>query len=244
MAYRFATKKEDYSDFASGRVFHSSPGQPAFPVRLVSEIFQRSLALLGKTEPVSLYDPCCGSAYHLAVLGVLHRNQLGSIIASDIDPDAVKLATRNLALLTPSGLAERRQAIAADWQKFGKASHQAAIGSVDRIAEKVANAPLLPTRCYVADATKSGAISAAMFQSVDLVISDLPYGQLSAWQGAARHNEPIWHLLDQLQQVLHGPGVVALATPKGTTVAHENYERCVRFRHGKRMITFLKRVPY
>lgn len=242
MAYRFATEREDFSDYASGQVFYSEPGQPAFPVRLTSEIFQRSLALLGKSEPVSLYDPCCGSAYHLAVLGVLHRVQLAHIIASDIDPDTARLATRNLALLTPSGLAERRQAIAADWQKFSKASHQATLDSVDRIAEKVTNASLLPTHCFVADATKPGAISAALSQPVDLVISDLPYGQLSNWQGAARHDEPIWHLLDQLQSVLHGQSVVALITRKGTTVAHENYERYGRFRHGKRLITFLKRA--
>jgi hypothetical protein len=242
MAYRFATEKEDYSDFASGQVFYSVPGQPAFPVRLASELFQRSLALLGKSEPVSLYDPCCGSAYHLAVLGVLHRAQLASITASDIDPGIARLATRNLALLTPSGLAERRQAIAADWQEFGKASHQAALGSVDRIAEKITNASPLPTHCFVADVTQPGAISAALSQPVDLVIGDLPYGQLSHWHGAARHDEPIWHLLNQLQQVLHQQSVVALATTKGTTVTHENYDRCGRFRHGKRMITFLKRA--
>jgi tRNA G10 N-methylase Trm11 len=94
----------------------------------------------------------------------------------------------------------------------------------------------------VADVTQPGAISAALSQPVDLVIGDLPYGQLSHWHGAARHDEPIWHLLNQLQQVLHGQSVVALATPKGTTVAHENYDRYGRFRHGKRMITFLKRA--
>ncbi len=241
MAYRFATEKEDYSDYASGQVFYSEPGQPAFPVRLASEIFQRGLALLGNSEPVSLYDPCCGSAYHLAVLGVLHRVQLASIIASDINPATVKLATRNLALLTPSGLAKRRQGIDADWQKFGKSSHQAALGSVDRIAKRITNASLLPTRCFVADATKPESISAGLSQPVDLVISDLPYGQLSAWQGVARRDEPIWHLLEQLQLVLHKQSVVALATTKGITVAHENYDRCGRFRHGKRMITFLRR---
>ena len=241
MAYRFATEKEDYSDFASGQVFYSVPGQPAFPVRLASEIFQRSLALLGKSKPASLYDPCCGSAYHLAVLGMRHRAQLASIAASDIDPIAARLATRNLCLLTTSGLAQRRQEIMADWHKFGKPSHQAALGSVERMAAKVANASLLPTHCFVADATNPDTISAALPQQVDLVISDLPYGQLSDWQGAAQNDMPIWHLLDQLQPVLHEHSVVALATPKGTPVAHENYDRCGRFRHGKRLITFLKR---
>jgi len=242
MAYRFATEKEDYSDFASGQVFYSAPGWPAFPVRLASEVFQRGLALLDKSGPVSLYDPCCGSAYHLAVLGVLHHAQLASISASDIDRASVKMATRNLSLLTPEGLTERRQAIAADWQQFGKPSHRAALDSANRIAQQLAEAPPLPTHCFVADATKPGAVAAALPQPVDLVFSDLPYGQLTSWQGQARYNKPIWHLLEQMQAVLHTQSVVALAATKGEVVEHEGFRQYGRFRHGKRLITFLKRM--
>ncbi len=243
MAFRYATEKEDYSDFASGQVFYSIPGQPAFPVRLASEIFQRCLALLPPeiaSAPVTLYDPCCGSAYHLAVLGLLHRAHLASLIASDIDSEVVKIATRNLSLLTPQGLAERRRAIAADWQRFGKTSHQAALDSADRFGERLANTPTFPTRSFVADATAPRAIAAALTQPVDLVISDLPYGQLSEWQGVGRHDQPTWHFLEQLQSVLHSHSVVALATTKGAVVAHEGFARYGRFRHGKRLITFLK----
>lgn len=243
MAFRFATENVDYSDFASGQVFYSIPGQPAFPIRLVSEIFQRCLALQQTTQDtpaITLYDPCCGSGYHLAALGILHRPQLASITASDIDPAASRLTTRNLALLTADGLAERRQAITADWQQFGKPSHKAILDSVDRMAQKLTGSPGLPTRCFVADATEPGAIAAAFTQPVDLVLSDLPYGQLSAWQGTAQHEDPIWHLLEQLRPVLHAQSVVALATSKGVAVSHEGFERYGRFRHGKRLITFLK----
>ena len=44
MQYKFAKEQPDYSDLASGRVFYSLPGHPAFPVRLASEVFQRCLA--------------------------------------------------------------------------------------------------------------------------------------------------------------------------------------------------------
>lgn len=242
MAYRFATDKEDYSDLASGQVLFSAPGQPAFPVRLVSEIFQRAQALLGSPAAVSLYDPCCGSGYHLAVLGFLHREALTNLTASDIDPESAKLATRNLALLTPEGLNQRRRAIAADWQAFGKASHQAALASADRLMARLVEAPALPTRVFVADATQPGQIAAHLDHPIDLVLSDLPYGQLSAWQGERKNEQPIWHLLEQLRPVLHEQSVVALATTKGDVVAHENFARYGRFRHGKRLITFLKPV--
>ncbi|MEZ4593223.1 MAG: hypothetical protein R3D55_19070 [Chloroflexota bacterium] len=240
MAYQFVTDKEDYSDFASGQVLYSAPGQPVFPVRLASEIFQRARALLGNPPAVSLYDPCCGSAYHLTVLGFLHRARLASMTASDIEPAAVQLATRNLSLLTPAGLKQRRQAIAADWQAFGKTSHQAALASADRLLAQIDTVPLLPTRVFLADATSQKAITANLPQPIDLVLSDLPYGQLAAWQGAAKNEGPIWHLLEQLLPVLHEQSVVALATNKGAEVGHEKFERYGRFRHGKRLITFLK----
>ncbi|MBK8900699.1 MAG: rRNA methyltransferase [Anaerolineaceae bacterium] len=240
MAYRFATDKEDYSDLASGQVLVSAPGQPAFPVRLASEIFQRARALLGNPAAVSLYDPCCGSGYHLAVLGFLHREALASLAASDIDPTAAKLATRNLSLLTPEGLNQRRQAIAADWQAFGKASHQAALASADRLMARLAEAPALSTHIFVADATQPGQIAARLAHPIDMVLSDLPYGQLSAWRGEQKNQQPIWHLLEQLRPVLHEQSVVALATTKGKVVAHEKFGRYGRFRHGKRLITFLK----
>ena len=241
MAYRFASQETDYRDFASGQVFFSAPGQPAFPVRLTSEIFQRCQALRQDTKPVTVYDPCCGSGYHLAALGLLHGSQLKQLIASDINPDAVILATRNLSLLTQEGLAQRQKAIQLSWENFGKQSHQDALITVKRLQQRLEATKAIATRCFVADATQPGGIAAALPYPVDLVISDLPYGQLSSWQGMANEQNAIWHLLEQLQPCLHEASVVALATAKNVTVNHEHYQRYGRFRHGKRLITFLKR---
>lgn len=245
MAYRFATQKEDYTDLSSGHVLYSKPGYPAFPVRLISEIFQRCIALRQRQnshDPIKLYDPCCGSAYHLAVLGILHRPQLATIIASDIDAVAVNLATRNLSLLTPAGLATRQKSIARDWQQFGKPSHRLALNNVGILAQRMAGYDALPSRCFVADATKPNAIATALTRKVDLVISDVPYGQRSIWQGTAQQDDPIWHLLNELLPVLHFQSIVAIAANKAQKAAHGAYQRNGRFRHGKRMITFLKPI--
>src|SRR5438128_795255 len=40
MPFKFAVERENYADYASGKVFYNLPGHPAFPVRLASEIFQ------------------------------------------------------------------------------------------------------------------------------------------------------------------------------------------------------------
>src|SRR5438067_819270 len=141
MPYRFARERLDHADFASGRVFHSLPGRTGFPVRLADELFQRCLAIRsarGHHEPAVLYDPCCGGATLLCTLAYQHWPALAQIIAADADPDAVALAGRNLALLTPAGLAERRAAIEAYHREFGKASHADALASADRLASRLA----------------------------------------------------------------------------------------------------------
>src|SRR5258707_9906392 len=132
MPYKFALGRPDYSDLAAGQVLYSQAGRPAFPVRLASEMFQRCLAFRaarGREEALSLYDPCCGAAYHLTTLAFLHRGSIREIIASDVDPLAVQLARRNLGLLALAGLDQRIGELAALHHRFGKESHRAALDS-------------------------------------------------------------------------------------------------------------------
>jgi 23S rRNA (guanine2535-N1)-methyltransferase len=102
MQYKYIKEQVDYSDFASGRVFYSLSGHPAFPVRLASEIFQPCVVsrkkIYNDSRPCTLYDPCCGAAYHLSVLAYLYREHIREVIGSDIDEKAVALASQNLGL--------------------------------------------------------------------------------------------------------------------------------------------------
>src|SRR5678815_4661595 len=103
MQYQYAKERVDYSDLTSGRVFYSLPGHPAFPVRLASEIFQRCMAIREATYKISspcvLYDPCCGAAYSLSVLGYLHGEKIQELIGSDGGEKAVAMAAQNMGLL-------------------------------------------------------------------------------------------------------------------------------------------------
>jgi 23S rRNA (guanine2535-N1)-methyltransferase len=71
----------------------------AFPVRLAQELFLRCVSYLPASEPLTLWDPCCGSGYLAVVTSLLDRPGLGRLVCSDVSPDAVALAFRNLALL-------------------------------------------------------------------------------------------------------------------------------------------------
>ncbi|MFD0803959.1 rRNA methyltransferase, partial [Streptomonospora algeriensis] len=180
MAYRYATERRDHSDLASGNVLRSAPGHPGFPVRLADELFQRALAHL-PAAPVSLWDPCCGSGHLAAAVGLLHRDRLRRLLATDTDPAALSLAERNLALLTRSGLAERERGLRADAAEFGKPVLLERVGTAGRLAERLDKlGGDLEHRVRAGDAFAPVALE----HPVDLVLTDVPYGGLTAFSGA------------------------------------------------------------
>jgi 23S rRNA (guanine2535-N1)-methyltransferase len=258
MPYKFALHPSDYSDLSAGRVLYSQPGLTAFPVRLASEIFQRCQAFrarMGFTGQVALYDPCCGGAYLLTILGLLHGSEISAVSASDIDAQALDLAARNLSLLSPAGLERRKDEINHYIQAYGKASHQAALASAVRLGNTLDQALAgrqLPTHLFQADATHPQAMGQGLAgQSIDLVITDIPYGWKSAWSFDEKHSQTdqsppdtsnVARLLDALHTLLPARCLVAIASDKQQKVTHSDYRRLDRFQVGKRQVTILLRA--
>lgn len=241
MQYKFVPEQVDYSDLASGRVFHSLAGHPAFPVRLASEILQRSLAVRSANTPCVFYDPCCGAGYHLSVLAYLHREKFSAVIGSDVDERAVTLAAQNLALLNLAGMDERIAQLERLLAEYGKESHQQALVSAAKMREWIAPLGPLTTHTFCANALDADALAAGLQgRRVDVVFTDIPYGQHSTWQGAG--SDPAGTLLGVLLPLLSRDSVVAVASDKQQKVAHEQYQRVEHFQVGKRRIVILKPV--
>jgi 23S rRNA (guanine2535-N1)-methyltransferase len=249
MQYRYVKEQLDYSDLASGRVFHSLPRHPAFPVRLASEIFQRCMARRETIYKTStrcvLYDPCCGAAYHLSVLAYLHREHIQEVIGSDVDETAVALAKRNLALVSIAGLDKRIIEISAMFERYGKASHKDALSSAQvlrRNSLALARKYPVSTRVFRANATESKEIFNNIgAESVDIVFTDVPYGQLSDWY-SSEGIDPIEAILDVLRNVLSRSSLVAITSDKRQKVSHEKYQRIEHFQIGKRRVVILKPI--
>jgi hypothetical protein len=247
MPYRFAVENQDYSDYASGRFFYAAPGHPALPVRLASEIFQRSLAHLrqnGRTAPLTLYDPTCGGAYHLAALAYLHWPSIAALIASDIDPDILSVAERNLSLLTQSGVQRRIEEITAMINKFGKASHTAALQSAGHFSKQLngyTQYHQIKSRLFTADATSAGSLAPHLQnQPVDLVFADVPYGRRSNWHQPDHSADPLTQMLNALRPFLSAGSIVAIVLNKAQKFSHEHYRQVEKFQIGKRRIALLQ----
>jgi 23S rRNA (guanine2535-N1)-methyltransferase len=246
MEYKFAADRANYADLASGHVFYSLPGHPAFPIRLASEIYQRCQAFRAQgSAPCTIYDPCCGAAYHLSVIAYLHWDTVCRVICSDINEKAVQLAERNLGLLTPAGMERRSREISTMVRLYNKESHKGALESITRMQEQVnllsAVRPI-QTRVFRADATDTGSLRAGLQDTaIDLVFSDVPYGQHSRWEQTQDEN-PIWAFLEALLGILNSESIVAIASDKLQKIAHEKFIRLDKFQLGLRQVNILKLV--
>ncbi|GAA3738475.1 hypothetical protein HDA32_005301 [Spinactinospora alkalitolerans] len=236
MAYRYATDRADRSDLASGQVLRSAPGHPGFPVRLADELFQRASAH-SPNRPVTLWDPCCGSGYLAAVLGLLHRDRLARVLASDVDDAAVRLAARNLELLTERGLAGREGELRARAAEFGKPSYLETADAARRLAARLSGlGGDLPHEAWPGDAFAP----AEPGHPVDLVLTDVPYGDLTHWSGAVPGADPVPALLRSLAGVLPGPAVLAVTARTRRIAVPDGVRPLERLRVGNRAAVLLR----
>lgn len=249
MPYQYVQERQDATDLASGRVLHGLPGRPALPVRLADEVFQRCLAArqpVARGARLVLYDPCCGAGYHLTVLGLLHPSSLAAVIGSDVDARAVEVARQNLDLLTPTGLAARAATLAQRAVEFGKESHRAAVDSAERLGrglERDLDGAMIRTDAFVADAlVGQAALQRLGPASVDLVVTDVPYGWRSFWQSTPSQSvaddvDPIESLLAMLLPLLTPGAIVGVISDKTRKTQHESFKRVKQFTIGKRRVT-------
>lgn len=235
MVYRYATEQKDHSALASGNVLRSAPGFPGFPVRLASELFQRSLAHT-RTGSVSLWDPCCGSGYLVTVLGLLHRDRLTRVRASDVDAEAVALAARNLELLTADGLAEREEELRRAARDFGRVEFVERAETARGLAQGLAAAggDLLHAS-WCADV-----FELTEHVDADLVVTDVPYGELTSWEGAAPQEEPLRAMLESLGRVLPEHAVVVVTARTRRIALPEGVRALERVKVGNRAAALVR----
>lgn len=246
MQYKYAREAQDYSDLSSGRVLYSLPGHPAFPVRLASEIFQRCVAFrlvfYEEQSPCTLYDPCCGTAYLLTILALLHSGSIRRIIGSDIDEKAVDLAKKNLGLIDPAGMERRIDEIARMIEQYNKDSHKDALKSASNLQHQISalrRTDPLTVHVFQANALDAQTIANNIAGSVDIVMTDVPYGRHSQW--GDKTSDSLGSMLDALAGSLSPTNVVAIISDKQQKASHPGYQRIEQFQVGKRRVVLLRK---
>lgn len=190
----------------------------------------------GNPGPYNVYDPCCGGGYLATVTGLLNRGLIHSIIASDIDDDAMSLAAQNLELLSQDGLLRRTQELETAIDLYGKESHRQALESARRLADRQVDIGHIQ---FPADATHLQASNLQTLRDVDIVLADVPYGQKSLWVETG--GQPVQAMLASLLS-LPKLCAVAIASAKKVATQHDGYRRIKRFSAGHRQISILETV--
>ena len=232
MQYLFS-QSDNFSDFASGHVLYHKAGLTNFPVRLQEEIFMRCLSYLNKKKNIVLYDGCCGSGYGLTVLGFLNNNIISDIYASDINNDALILASKNLSLLTTKGLHTRLQELLSLKETYQKTSHKEAVKSVQRLL-------LLLEKNIYAHIFQANLSRKEDFQwrsfKADIVIMDLPYANLTFWQGENSIN-----FLENIEGLLHYNSVISIVSNKNIKLNTTGFKTLEHQLIGKRKFIILQK---
>jgi tRNA G10 N-methylase Trm11 len=227
--------KNNYEDFSSGKVILHKSNYPNFPVRLAGEIFCQCLEYIHKTKDFCIYDPCCGSAYLLTVLGFLFNDKIETIYGSDIDEKAIILAENNLSFLSIDGLENRKNNILDLINKYNKQSHKDALNSLNNISKYIRHD--IKTNTFIADILKEGELRNKKF-CADIVITDVPYGNLVAWN--EKINYPINILLKTIIPIINKDTIIAIIYNKIQKINNSKYERIKKYKIGHRIVEIIK----
>jgi tRNA G10 N-methylase Trm11 len=177
------------------------------------------------------------------VIAYLHWDSVCRVIGSDINEKAVQLAERNLSLLTPAGMERRNREISAMLHLYHKKSHKGAMESLSRLQDQVNQLSAvrpIQTRVFRADATDAASLREGLRDTfIDMVITDIPYGQHSEWEQTQAFN-PAWAMLEALLSFVSPKSILVVASDKQQKIAHEKYQRLEKFQIGKRQVVFLE----
>lgn len=224
MNYKYAVN-QNYEDFASGRVFYNAKNVPNYPVRLINEIYGRCLFYSEKKEDLCLYDCCCGGGYSLTVLGFLNQPSISSIVGSDIDENMLTTAEKNLSLLKKEGLARRKHELQELYLKYSKSSHMDAQISADRLDFFLKKD--ISVKIFQADALN---LTPQIF-SPDIIITDIPYGNLVEWHG---NDNCLDKLINSLRNLASNNTILAVSMDKGQKLSQTGIKRLEHQVIGKR----------
>lgn len=235
--------KNNYEDYSSGRVIYGAPGATNFPVSLSIEIFEKCREYLyknGNSGPYKIYDPFCGVAYSLTVLGLLFGENIKEIYASDADTTILEFAHKNLSLLSEKGIDKRINELEKFIKDYNKDSHKDALESAKRL-QILSKKLSIKIKEFQFNILKDSNLP-QYINNIDIIMADVPYGKLTNWDSLEDGINPIQESLNKIKDRLNTKSIVAIILNKKQTIEYNGYDKIKSFKLGKRKIILLSPV--
>lgn len=166
---------DTFDDAGGGRVVHSARGFPGYPPRLAVELFSRAREMVGRSR-VGMWDPLCGAGGIVTSIGLLRPTEVRRLLATDVNPDAVQLASRNLSLVSRSGLLARRQELTERMADPEQRIDPERLRALDRLLTRDGRGDDIAVAALRANATDATDLGRLDLDGVDIAFADLPYG--------------------------------------------------------------------
>lgn len=233
--------RENYEDYSSGRVLYGAPMATNFPVGLAIDIYKKCSEYLNKKGnhgPYKIYDPFCGVAYSLTVLGFFNGKNIKEIIASDVDKTTLEFARKNLSLLSIKGIDNRIKELKKFINEYKKDSHREAHVSAEKL-KKITNELSIKKVVEFQFDILGSTLLPKYVDKIDMVITDVPYGKLTNWVGLNKEENPVQIFLNKIKDRLNDNSVVAIVLNKKQAISFEGYTKIKSFKLGKRKVVIL-----
>jgi len=167
----------------------------------------------------------------MTAIGLLNHKLIKSIICSDCNDEALRIANQNLKLLTISGINERINHLENLFSQFIKTSHLQAIESAKTLRKLIDKDRNINTIIFNSDIFKSNDTDRKNIKA-DIIFTDIPYGNLVSWQNDEDIDINI--LLDNLMPVIKTDSIIAICSNKRQKIHSGNYIRLEKEQIGKR----------
>jgi tRNA G10 N-methylase Trm11 len=145
----------------------------------------------------------------------------------------LKIAEKNLSLLSKEGIDRRIQEIEQMIASYQKQSHMEAKKSAIKLKNLIKTH--IETKIFQCDALKSINLDI----KPDIIITDVPYGNIANWEG--NEDNVINRLLDSLYKISSQGTIIGLCMDKKQKVRNEKFVRLEKQQVGKRKFEILKK---
>ncbi len=231
------TEKQDFSFLASGNIIKHFSGMPCFPVRLNIELFERAYRLINK-DKINIYDPCCGSAFSLTVLGMMCQPKINCLYGSDINENCIEAARCNMSLIKKEGLLKSTNKFLSE----KSATPQRRIElekSIEKLMPYLVN-PEIRFDIFSHDILVN---SPDINEKIDYVFADIPYGTMTDWESDEfLSDKPVDSLLHNIVPILNNNSIVTICGTKDIKIKSDIFRRVCKIKAGKRLIYMLQLI--
>ena len=124
-------------------------------------------------------------------------------------------------------------------REYKKDSHKEALESAYRLQSKTRSSETNQIQCFQFNAVGDEELPKSLSE-VDMVITDLPYGQLVQWEGSVTEESLCERFLGKLKHKLGPVSVTAIIHDKKQPLSHPGYKTIRSFALGKRKIALLE----